>query len=117
MKPADSKDRDHERPPEQLLSLRVVPGTEFSVELKRGNRWIKGRLDQRDGNLHLEMKGQFGLSVHGHSGAVDLETVLDPDLLGFSGGVTGFRVVISRQSEIEPFLEAQREMDETKRSA
>gem|GEM_PF-5364847 len=61
------------------------------------------------------MKGQFGLSVHAHSGTVDLETVFDPELCGFSGGPTAFRVVISHESTIAPFLQAQREIDSRRR--
>jgi hypothetical protein len=79
--------------------------------LIHGNGQEAGRISQRDGRLMADLTYSFGLSQGSYRGPMILEQPVDPQTYGFSGGISPFRMVLSKQREVTPFLQKQVEED------
>ena len=70
-----------------------------------------GRISQRDGRLMADINYNFGTSQGSYRGPMVLEQPVDPQGYGFSGAICRFRLVLSKQPEVTPFLQKQVDQD------
>ena len=110
--PSPNADKDPPTPPKALLTLRVYPDVEFELLGGESSYRLKGLVSQeRNGVVKVKLEGAFGNSVHVFDGEAKLDEPFDPEVRAFASMVTPFRVAISGNRDIEPYLKKQAELD------